>query len=329
MELHSASGPEDVTWGSGRSIAAPESLQFAERNVHIVGLNGARGSSRVECGRLRAYSVDGFTLVYAFASDRNLAESTEVRTRENIAADGRDRYGLMMQLRGGRRLSQLGRDQELSSGSLAFFSTSEPYVFQHQRGAAEIEVFTLFMPSRFVDQHVRDGKALCLRDGSTHVGNLARNTLRLFATDAWKFSPEQFYRSAKAIGNLSMLALAEPDGTERRSVRAGHLERVKHVIRSRMLDPELTLDQIAAEVGLSVNYLHKLFRDERLSVWQYLKMERLTRARELLRAAGPGDGTITEIAFSCGFSDSSYFSRAFRAAFGVSPREALAWRGST
>jgi AraC-like DNA-binding protein len=49
----------------------------------------------------------------------------------------------------------------------------------------------------------------------------------------------------------------------------------------------------------------------------YLIRLRINRAAELLRR---GEGSITDIAFSSGFSDSNYFSRQFRAAFGVSPR---------
>jgi len=48
------------------------------------------------------------------------------------------------------------------------------------------------------------------------------------------------------------------------------------------LDPDLTLAAVAGETSLSLNYLHKLFRDEDRPMWEYLQGERLQRARELL-----------------------------------------------
>jgi AraC-like DNA-binding protein len=46
---------------------------------------------------------------------------------------------------------------------------------------------------------------------------------------------------------------------------------------------------------------------------------RLDKAVE--RLAVDRRGSITELAFDCGFSDSAYFSRCFRDRFGVSPRD--------
>ena len=45
---------------------------------------------------------------------------------------------------------------------------------------------------------------------------------------------------------------------------------------------------------------------------------RLRRAAEALKNT---PGAVAEIAADCGFADSNYFARKFRAAYGVSPRE--------
>jgi transcriptional regulator GlxA family with amidase domain len=56
----------------------------------------------------------------------------------------------------------------------------------------------------------------------------------------------------------------------------------------------------------------------------YLIEQRVNRAATLLRKE---EGSITEIAFQVGFSDSNYFTRQFRKVFGVSPRDYRRKRG--
>jgi AraC-like DNA-binding protein len=107
------------------------------------------------------------------------------------------------------------------------------------------------------------------------------------------------------------------------SIRAGNLSRAKRIIRRRLSDPDLTLSDIARECCLSLDYLHRLFRNDGRTMWEYLKSERLQRARELLDLGTLRRMTVTELALECGFSNMSYFSTAFKRAFGLCPREVL------
>lgn len=52
---------------------------------------------------------------------------------------------------------------------------------------------------------------------------------------------------------------------------------------------------------------------------QYLIGYRLQRATAELKRSN--DGTIAEIAYSCGFSDASYFDRCFRKAYAMTPKK--------
>src|SRR3546814_9783829 len=79
-------------------------------------------------------------------------------------------------------------------------------------------------------------------------------------------------------------------------------------------------DLIAGACGISVRYLHELFRDVGASVGQWIKMQRLNACRDAL--LDPFNRhSIGEIAFHWGFSDQAQFSRSFRAQLGVSPRD--------
>ncbi len=78
---------------------------------------------------------------------------------------------------------------------------------------------------------------------------------------------------------------------------------------------------IAAANGISVRYLHCLFGPEGTTVLQYVIKERLVRCRRELLNPVMVHRTITDIAFSWGFQNSTHFSRRFKEAFGLSPHE--------
>jgi AraC-like DNA-binding protein len=80
----------------------------------------------------------------------------------------------------------------------------------------------------------------------------------------------------------------------------------------------VTRQEIAQAVGVSSNYLSRIFRQEvGLSAWDCLNRFRIRKARELLLSSAD---TITAIAGQVGFNDSAYFSRVFRKHTGQSPQ---------
>ena len=83
------------------------------------------------------------------------------------------------------------------------------------------------------------------------------------------------------------------------------------------LDQSLTLAEMASWVNLSPYHFARLFRATfGCAPYQYVQEQRLILARDQLRNSRD---KITAIALSCGFNDSSQFSRAFKSRFGVSP----------
>jgi signal transduction histidine kinase/ABC-type sugar transport system substrate-binding protein/AraC-like DNA-binding protein len=80
----------------------------------------------------------------------------------------------------------------------------------------------------------------------------------------------------------------------------------------------VTRREIAQAVGVSPNYLSRIFHQEvGISAWDCLNRFRILKARELLRNS---TDTITAIATQVGFDDSTYFSRVFRKHTGQSPQ---------
>ena len=81
----------------------------------------------------------------------------------------------------------------------------------------------------------------------------------------------------------------------------------------------LSLNSVADEFHMSSFHLSKMFRKSmKKNFIEYLTELRVKQAKTLLM---DGTRTITEVAFMVGYQDSGYFSKVFRKATGLSPRE--------
>lgn len=97
-------------------------------------------------------------------------------------------------------------------------------------------------------------------------------------------------------------------------------ERARRVVRQNLASPTLSPETLCRALGVSRSRLYRLF-EELGGVSRYIQRQRLLAALALL--GDPQErGTVSQIAERLGFPDHSGFSRAFRAEFGLSPREA-------
>ena len=96
---------------------------------------------------------------------------------------------------------------------------------------------------------------------------------------------------------------------------------MKAYIDAHLSEPDLSLSDIAWNNGISLRYLHQLFRQTDMSASEWLRLRRLQRSYDLLSSSRYAAQSITEIAYSMGFNSSSHFSNLFRAQFGVRPSD--------
>jgi len=101
-------------------------------------------------------------------------------------------------------------------------------------------------------------------------------------------------------------------------VRGAVIMEIRRYIEQHIALPDLGPDHLCKMFGLSRASLYRLFEPIG-GVTDYIRTRRLRTALRML--ANDGKRTIGEIAYACGFADTSAFSRAFRNHFGMSPSE--------
>lgn len=122
---------------------------------------------------------------------------------------------------------------------------------------------------------------------------------------------------AAMVGMTIRTAEQEPAPDPREQRRKAVLE----YIDSRLTDPDLGVRDIAQAFDCSPRSIHKLFEGQPHTVSRVIWERRIDRCRSDMIDPSIRKRSITEVAHHWGFSDSQHFSRAFKARFGISPRE--------
>ena len=97
----------------------------------------------------------------------------------------------------------------------------------------------------------------------------------------------------------------------------------KSYICQHLADPDLGAEAVARAMFISVRQVYKLWETQPRSLGQWILARRLDAARRELTSPRRRNQTIAAIAGRWGFVDATHFSRRFRQAYGMSPRE---WR---
>ena len=107
-----------------------------------------------------------------------------------------------------------------------------------------------------------------------------------------------------------------------RGGRAARLQAVKAAIETRVGGPaEFSVEDIAADVGVSARYVRKLLEAEGASFSRFVAERRLVRAYALLTDPKHARMSVSAIAYEVGFGDLSYFNRSFRRAYDCTPSD--------
>jgi signal transduction histidine kinase/ligand-binding sensor domain-containing protein/DNA-binding response OmpR family regulator len=109
------------------------------------------------------------------------------------------------------------------------------------------------------------------------------------------------------------------DTTGLPSIDEKFLKKVMDYIERNISEPELNVETLSNEVGISTTHLYRKIKSlTDLSPNELIRKVRLKKAAELLSAK---QATISEVMYEVGFSNHSYFAKCFHEEFGFSPKE--------
>lgn len=113
------------------------------------------------------------------------------------------------------------------------------------------------------------------------------------------------------------LLLSEPEKVE--SIDDAFLRKFAEQIEAVYADPEYNVEKLSETLGLSRGHLHRKIKElTGTAPVEFLRTYRLNKAIQLLRQNAY---TVSEVAYRTGFSSPAYFSKCFKAVYGVTPTE--------
>ncbi|MBV9565831.1 MAG: helix-turn-helix domain-containing protein [Bradyrhizobium sp.] len=243
-----------------------------------------------------------------------------VRTRRDVA-NASDHYALYLQLSGETTSIVGGEAVKLHPGDIGFCEGRE-YRAQHG-GRCAIAMVPLAMMERRAPW-LRDRPHRKLASDARFAAHLRLHMMELAGNDS-PLGDAETSLLAESLCNL--VALAGTDGIPSRRLEAElKVEALLAFCRQNLHDPELSPQQAADRLSISVRTLHSRFRLTGRTFGQWLLENRLQGCSHALRDPRQRVLNISELAYRWGFNDLSYFNRTFRAHFDMTPRE---WRNGS
>jgi AraC-like DNA-binding protein len=274
-------------------------------------------TARITAARL------GFLRVRAVEADAHRVS----RTASHIARSTDQFVVIGVQVSGRTTLTQDGRRADAGPGDLFVYDTARPYFLDHPERFSTRLVHIPRRTPGLPDEDLRHVTGTAI-GGGQGCGAVLRPFLTTLVDSADAYAPALAGRLASSVVDLfAVLATEQARGMDAAAddARSHLMARIRAHIDRNLGDPALSPDGIAKAHHISVRYLHRLFEDEGITVGRLVQRRRLEEcARELTRGGRSGP-SVSSVAQRWGFVNPAHFSRVFRGAYGVSPRE---WRSS-
>lgn len=239
--------------------------------------------------------------------------------RERTAAcNAKDHLFHLIHVRKGVQLiEQYGRSFKVGAGDCLLIDCLAGFEFDFPQG---VEALVLEMPRDWLRGWLPapEDAAARLIDGHSGWGATLASALSNVTPTTVGASGLPATVVAEQIVSLLALAAPQLDPSSTTHKRA-LLRRVTETLRERCHEPDLDPAAVAAALGLSRRYVHLLFASAGTTFSQELYACRLQRAQRLLCDRRFDGLAIAEIAWNCGFSEPSHFTRRFRERFGSPP----------
>lgn len=265
-------------------------------------------------GRVRSRSICGFN-----ASDISGNGRRCERTQKDVRLDGVDHFYAVFQIAGRSTITQDDQAVPLAAGDVTLIDSARPVTYLND---GHEQWLSLQLPRQPLMVHLGFEPQGCFRARSgTCAGRLLYQLILESAEDLKSMSAPAGDYMQLAVYDL-LGALFAPSNPVPYSPHMEKLfRRICSIAKDRFADPDFGPCEVAAEAGVSLRYLQKLFTRRGSTCSEFIYSLRLDHAARLLRRRkilGAGHA-VSDIAYACGFRDYTHFARKFRCRFGHSP----------
>lgn len=223
-----------------------------------------------------------------------------------------------------------GKRERLSPGNLLYIPAGTPYQFKSKYMRAVVVAFD------FTDEHGDAGEWIAPAPEAEFKAELCRFPKEL---DAFKkvillsdveserdnfirmsniFTSAEGFYLAELSAMLKLVLLKIAEHSDENALPSSMVENLDGYIRDNIHD-EISNTELGAVFGYHPFYISKMLKDKKgITLHQYVIQYRIKYALSMLRYS---DKSIADIADETGFTDASYFTKSFKAQFGMTPKE--------
>ncbi|PCI05142.1 MAG: AraC family transcriptional regulator [Hyphomicrobiales bacterium] len=254
-------------------------------------------------------------------TDILISEQRIKRNSQHISRLDKDCYYLQFLHHGSVNVLQRGETHVSNAARGAIFYATEPYELEC---VGEVRSFYLEIPredfaQRFPGQQVPVSATINSTQG---MGRIATEFCTMLATEGPRLDDDDRAYLGDQLLDLLAFTLLSSDGDvpgSDGSVQRARLRSIQQWIETHIGNPSLSLEKIAGANGISLRYLHLLFRQCEMSASEWIWDRRLQLCYDDI---AKGDGrSITTIAYDRGFNSSAHFSTLFRRKYDLAPRD--------
>ncbi|MFI6317507.1 helix-turn-helix domain-containing protein [Nonomuraea sp. NPDC050556] len=247
--------------------------------------------------------------------------TTVSRTRPLVRDDLEPSVFVSLQLSGSSMVVQGAREAVLNPGDLALYDTRIPYTLVNPTGIHQhffrIPCGELALPQKAIEQ------ITAVRLGSEDpVAGLAATYFTRLADSQRQLGREE--RLAQPSIDLLRAVITSRLGDDRLAAEPLQTtleRRIMEYLRAHLSDHDLSPARIAHAHHISIRQLYAVMARADISLATWVRTQRLEECRKALTRPGARHLTIEAVARRWGFTNATHFSRLFKQAYGVTPRE--------
>ena len=288
--------------GNQPDVIDPRAFTGWVRPMTVCGLDAAE--LKIECG-------------FA-ATELGRSAYRSERTHRDARLAGADYYYAVFQVAGRSVFTQNDEVAQLAVGDVALLDAARPAACS----AGDVQWLRLQLPRQTLISHLGfEPQGGLHARAATSAARLLFDLVRdADKADGLAASAADSYMQL-AIYDLIGALFAPPDPLPVSRHAERLFARIRDIIKDGFADPDFGPREVAAETGISLRYLQKLFTARGSTCSEFIYSLRLDHAARLLhrRVSLETSQPLTEIAYACGFRDYTHFARRFRHRFGYPP----------